>query len=168
MEEEREVCTGLHNGETTPSQLHEARCTGSPSCLSSLCTKDANLTPVLDLCSPAAGFPSCCPKVVKKLSQSCPPVNLTSVPDLSSHVAGFPSCCPKVVTRLSQSCPLVNLTSVPDLSSHVAGSLSCPATPRSRSTARLTWSSTCRSLSVCLLICLCIFLTIYLSTCVIV
>jgi len=25
VEEEREVCTGLHNGETTPSQLHEAR-----------------------------------------------------------------------------------------------------------------------------------------------
>ena len=64
VEEEREVCTGLHNGETTPSQLHEARCAGSPSCLSTRCTKDANLTPVLDLCSPAAGFPSCCPKVV--------------------------------------------------------------------------------------------------------
>ena len=72
MEEEREVCTGLHNGETTPSQLHEARCAGSPSCLSSRCTKDANLTPVLDLSSPAAGFPTCCPKVVTKLSQSCP------------------------------------------------------------------------------------------------
>ena len=106
MEEEREVCTGLHNGETTPSQLHEARCAGSPSCLSTRCTKDANLTPVLDLCSPAAGFPACCPKVVTKLSQNCPLVNLTSVPDLSSHAAGFPSCCPKVVTRLSQSCPL--------------------------------------------------------------
>ena len=135
MEEEREVCTGLHNGETTPSQLHEARCAGSPSCLSTRCTKDANLTPVLDLCSPAAGFPA---------------------------------CCPKVVTKLSQNCPLVNLTSVPDLSSHVAGSLSCPATPRSRSTARLTWSSTCRSLSVCLLICLCICRLICLSPCVIV
>ena len=72
MEEEREVCTGLHNGETTPSQLHEARCAGSPSCLSSRCTKDANLTPVLDLCSPAAGFPACCPKLVTKLSRSCP------------------------------------------------------------------------------------------------
>ena len=135
MEEEREVCTGLHNGETTLSQLHEARCTGSPSCLSSRCTKDANLTPVLDLSSPAAGFPTCCPKVVTKLSQSCPlsifliatpmlqalflvvrrchkivsklsSFNLTPVLDLSSPAAGFPTCCPKVVTKLSQSCPL--------------------------------------------------------------
>ena len=64
VEEEREVCTGLHNGETTPSQLHEARYAGSPSYLSSRCTKDGNLTPVRNISSLVAGFPSCCPKVV--------------------------------------------------------------------------------------------------------
>ena len=105
--------------------------------------------------------------VVPKLSKNCLKVVLLSI--LRQFLIS-PLCrlsfllsqsCHKIVSKLSS----VNL---PDLSSHVAGFLSCPATPRSLSTARPTWSSTCRSMSLCLLICFCICLLIYLSTCVIV
>ena len=145
MEEEREVCTGLHKGETTPSQLHEARYAGSPSYLSSRCTKDGNLTPVLNISSLVAGFPSCCPKVVTKLSQSCP---------LSIFLISPPMLQAFFLVR-----PLLVLVLLRDILGRL---LAGPCVFVYLSTCVVVYSSTC------LLVSLCTFLLEYLSPCLLV